>query len=163
MNKPNLDGICVLVDGGCLNNNKPVSERSMYGSLMVYYNGQPVNFTLYDKEYHYGDQGGRRCTIPSVDGWASNNLAELEMVSEALDYVTGLERRAQAKGSTLPVVTIMSDSEFALGMASGAMKVGKKTDQSIADIVTEIRVKVSKCSAIFQHVDNVWVKSVLGH
>ena len=43
MNTPNLTGICVLVDGGCYNNNRPVSERKMYGSMTVL----PLNVTPY--------------------------------------------------------------------------------------------------------------------
>jgi ribonuclease HI len=155
MNTPKLEGICVLVDGGCLNNNRPVSERSMYGSLTVYYNGKRVESTI----------DNAKCLVHRVEiepnGAASNNIAEVTMVMKALNYVVELMRRSPH--NLHGKVTILSDSELALGLVSGAMKPGGKTSDEWKRMVGVARDKAILTGATFQHVDNLWVKTQLGH
>jgi ribonuclease HI len=157
--KPNLDGVCVLVDGGCLNNNKPVSERKMYGSLTVFHNGRQVQSTLAcggTALVHRFLQHPDRTNI-------TNNQSELDTLHAGLLYVSALRERTEDSGRHLPAVTVMSDSEFALGMASGAMKLNAKSHAELHAKVAQIRVLAEKLPVIFQHVDNRWVKEVLGH
>jgi len=160
MNNNLPSGVCVLVDGGCLNNNKPVSDRVMYGSMTVFFNGNQVVST-------YGDMPTalvHKFDIDHQEEWASNNLAELLTMEHALSYVDELHNRSRK----VVEVTILCDSNLALGYASGTMKVGKKVDQSIRQSrmaldgmnieLERLGVKVN-----YQHVDEGWVKSVLGH
>lgn len=157
------EGICVLVDGGCLNNNLPVMERSMYGSMTVFSNRKQVTSTA--------SMGVRVVKHTwtferAEEGHASNQLAELMILANGLEYVASLQKRVD-DGRKL-AVTILSDSEYALGMAQKVMKPGKRAE---ADTLTAIQAIFGAIDAVqdagvelkFQHVDNVWVKSVLGH
>lgn len=162
MNKPNLDGICVLVDGGCLNNNhKDAAERQMYGSMTVFHNGKQVQST------HW--QGGVGVTHSfqfngqSKSENRSNNQAELETLIEGLLYIDDLRKRVEQQGRKLDTITVLCDSEFAVGLASGAMKLNKKSHKDLHTAVALIQSAKANVNVIFQHVDNMWVKSVLGH
>jgi ribonuclease HI len=167
MNTPNLSGVSVLVDGGCRNNNRPVSERNMYGSFTVFNGGTQVASTWEDKQ----ELIHRRtydCPHTKQDASAnvSNNQAELEVLLEALEYVDELNGRLKEAGKEPLVVTILSDSEFALGMASKAMKLKSTSHQDLRvtiGLIHSMIDNVPNVKVVFQQVDNLWVKSVLGH
>lgn len=169
--EPVLDGICVLVDGGCLNNQKPVSERSMYGSLTVFNGGKQVESTVYtqvDNVQHCDIAYVHKFTIADAYNHASNNMAEVVMVRKAIEYVHTLAQRMAAKGQKLDSVTVMSDSEWALGVVTGVYKIKAQNEVAFHnDLATLKHVKGLLeglgCTVIFQHVNNLWVKSVLGH
>lgn len=57
----------------------------------------------------------------------------------------------------------MCDSEYAVGMASKSMKLSKKSHQDLYIALGESRAMLDNVNIIFQYMDNVWVKSVLGH
>jgi ribonuclease HI len=159
MNTPQLEGISVLVDGGCRNNNKPVNERKMYGSFTVFHNGKRM-----ESEYQDIKLITHHIEFPHDEGdHASNQLAELYALGEALGYVSALQLRMQKKERKLDIVTVMSDSEFALGLASKAMKLNIKSHPDMVDAVQGVQDLAAITNVIFQHVDNLWVKSVLGH
>ena len=166
MNKPDLTGICVLVDGGCLNNNKPVSERSMYGSMRLFKDGIHVQATCpvdnASKRIHH------RYNIPAICDHASNNLAEVVMLRIGMEYVHKLVNRMREQGQKLDSITVMSDSEWALSVVTGAYKIKACNEIPFNNDLQSIKhlkgiVEQEGCSIIFQHVDNLWVKSVLGH
>jgi ribonuclease HI len=170
MNTPNLDGICVLVDGGCLNNNKPVTERSMYGSMTVFNGGKQVESSvdLYHTEPQDETKLIHKYDIMDMYQHASNNMAEVVMVRTAVEYVYALVKRMAAKGRTLTSVTVMSDSEWALCVATGAYKIKPQNEIAFHNDLTTLKhvkglVEELGCTINFQHVNNLWVKTVLGH
>jgi ribonuclease HI len=158
MTTPNLEGICVLVDGGCLNNNRPMAERKMYGSLTVFHNGKQIESTIQDRKslVHHFEEADF-----GVED-KSNNVAEMQMMLIALNYVMALIQRTD-KINLFGKVTVMSDSQIALGLVSGEMRPGKKTSDAWKSGAGVAHDKATVTGVTFQHVDNVWVKSVLGH
>ena len=172
MNTPNLEGISVLVDGGCLNNNKPVVERSMYGSLTAFCDGKQVVTT----HHVLGPvEQDIKCvvhkySIPAVNGHASNNMAEVVMLRRAMEYILSVVHRqiSQPNPKKLDLVTVMSDSEWALGVVTGAYKIKAANEVHFHNDLTSIQhiksaLEKHGVTVVFQHVDNLWVKSVLGH
>ena len=158
------EGICVLVDGGCHNNNRPVNERSMYGSMTVLNRGKQVvsrwgnapELTGTVHTFHYELE----------DGHASKNLAELLTLECGLTYILNLKRRPCK--TPITAVTILCDSQLALGYADGSFKVGKTVHPTMKAHYNAIAAKVREVQKAgvelkFKHVDNQWVKSVLGH
>ena len=110
-----MRNIQIVVDGGCRGNNAH-AERSMYGSMAVLCNGKPVDFT-----YKGGCiVGGYHAQIGPAKGVYSNNVAELEMLCNALLYAHELLSRWKM-GKT-DVLYIVSDSEVALGWVKGTNK-----------------------------------------
>lgn len=162
MNTSELTGICVLVDGGCHKNNKPVSERSMYGSYTVLHDGKQIKSTAVS-----GVVDVIHTQPYETTGHASNQLAELLAMRDALAYVIASNLRCATSGKEGCDVTILSDSEYALGHAQ-TFKPGKgaadetiKLSQDLKLLAGQIKKAGHKVS--FQHVDNGWVKTVLGH
>ena len=160
----NSEGICVLVDGGCLNQNKPVSERTIYGSLKVFHNGKPVESTRADNKglVH------RMSFVPDDDGVIHNQRAELKAMAVALRYVELLRDRMQGTNNPLTAITILSDSEYAIGWGSGAYKGNKATADVVRNYNTRFEttrnnLKYQRVEVRFQHVPEAWVKTQLGH
>jgi ribonuclease HI len=172
MNTPKLDGICVLVDGGCLNNNKPVSERSMYGSMTVFSGGKQVESNI-----SVGNTHSAVASVGIMHRWefdlhqqkASNNIAEVLMVHIAVQYLCTLIHRMTDKGQAMPTtLTVLSDSEWALGVATHQYKAKPDTLSVLGDELGKIDaavewLKTKGVTLNFTHVNNLWVKSVLGH
>ena len=164
MNTPNLDGISVLVDGGCLNNNKPMSERSMYGSLTVFCGERQVKSTYEDKKQLIHRRSYDTLhTKQDASANISNNQAELETMLDGLLYVDELQKRMAEQDKEPVTVTVLCDSQFAVGLASRAAKLNKKSHRDLHDTLNLIHAELGNVDVVFQHVDNRWVKSVLGH
>ena len=174
MNTPQTiqEGICVLVDGGCLNNNKPVSERKMYGSMTVFYNGKQVESTIefFAEPYYRETKCIHKYNLMDRGEHASNNMAEVVMIRTALEYVLNLilRQEQQQNPRKLDAITVMSDSEWALNVVTGAYKIKAQNEIAYDNELTTINyikamLEKRNITLIFQHVDNVWVKSVLGH
>jgi ribonuclease HI len=166
MNTPKLDGICVLVDGGCLNNNKPVSDREMYFSLKVYHNGKPVKST-----WAQISAIQHRLTIavrPEMGDQINNQVAELLAMEAALSYATSLRDRMQGTSTPLTAITILQDSEYGLGWGSGSYKGNSKTSDFVRTEATQCAslrryLKEKLVEVTYQHVPEAWVKTQLGH
>jgi hypothetical protein len=164
MDTPKLDGICVLVDGGCLNQNKPVSERTIYGSLKVYYNGKPV---LSEWAQHKALQH-KMGFEADVDGVVHNQRAELKAMEVAMRYVELLRDRMQGTSNPLTAITILSDSEYALGWGAGDYQGDKRTADVVKDYSTRFgcwraKLEYQRVKVTYQHVPEAWVKTQLGH
>ena len=160
------EGVCVLSDGGCLNNNKPIAERSMYGSTTVFNNRKQVASVLYDGRTAVQHEFEFEHDIDAQD-WASNQLAELLAALEAINYAGQLAERRTKQGAAPLTITILSDSEYALGHAQ-TWRPDKKAhhDTITASQALKDSVRYAQnygATLKFQHVDNVWVKSILGH
>lgn len=167
-------GICVLVDGGCLNNNKPVSERSMYGSMTVFYNGKQVASRYFVNIEHIEEMFGEGDpklihTFDITGDNASNNYAEVAMLRTALRYAWQLVARMGFDEKEIPGdITVMSDSEWALSIITGAYKLKAQNQAAYNNLLADVNhynhaLVQHGCDVIFQHVNNLWVKSVLGH
>jgi len=131
----------------------------MYGSLVVLKDGKPVAST-----YNGNQEVIHRFDIMPVGERVTNNAAELVMIRTALKYVRQLiERHCKPLD-----ILIVSDSEWALKLVTGAYKLGNKTAVEYHNFLTDIKwdkahLESAGCTILFQHVANEWVKSVLGH
>jgi ribonuclease HI len=158
------DGICVLVDGGCRNNNLPVMERSMYGSLTVFHHRKQVVSRWGNAPELTGIK--HEFPLELQDDWASNNLAELKMMENALTYIMNLKRRESNRPITQ--LTVVTDSALAQGFAAGTMKPNNKSHQALHNSYKTIcaamrELKQMGVEVQFVHAHNEWVKRILGH
>ena len=154
-------GVCVLVDGGCLNNNKPVTERHMYGTLTVFCDRTQVASTWFVQQVETKQLKHRFELGMSEDGHASNNLAELMMLDYALSYLA--ELKARATGRTMPTITIITDSEWAMNVMTGDYHLKASSHQSLKSYADMVKGNFQHNRYDVRHADNVWVKSILGH
>lgn len=166
-------GVCVLVDGGCLNNNKPVDERKMYGSLTVFREGRQVpSRYVVDVDDLLKDKGTQlvwKFSLAEQQGWASNNLAEVIMIRTALRYLwQRIERAICTEKPHYKEFLVMSDSEWALGVVTGQFKIKAANELVYHNFLADIQhytadLKKHGVTVTYQHVNNQWVKQVLGH
>ena len=157
------EGFAVLADGGCRNNQGPVSDREMYGSIKVYHNGKPIR-----SEWAQHVDTQHTMQFDHKDGHASNQVAELIAMECALTYAYRLRDRRACQGKDLTAITILDDSEYALGWGSGAYKGNKDTKALVLkykEIFSGLRtqLKDNQVDVRFQHVPESWVKTQLGH
>jgi ribonuclease HI len=154
MNTPDLKGICVLVDGGCRNNQGPVEDREMYGSMTVFHNNTQVESSVYGKQLIH------KFTFPAQEEWSSNNLAELMMLEQAFQYIVDVRGRSPRVGN----VVILTDSLWAASVADGSYKINKNAAPGLKKAAARVRSLFLTIQGVeIKHVDNLWVKSILGH
>jgi hypothetical protein len=147
-------------------------ERSMYGSMQILHNDKRVESTVYS-----GEVNARVCSVAYVhqvqfelhNQSASNNIAEVLILHEGVQYLVGLVGRMKDQKKNLPThVTVLSDSEWGLGMVTHAYKPKPETREKLGEELDKIDaaveyLKKQGVAVNFQPVDNLWVKSVLGH
>ena len=158
-------GITILCDGGCHNNQLPTSERQMYGSFAVWNDGKRItSITHNDETSHdvYSWQCDTELWNSSIHGInPSNNIAELEMFISALRYLSDIAERSNPIKVRTTQVRILTDSEFVRGQMNGDKSKSLNTRQHV-ELARELLAS-SPWKPTIVHVDNRWVKQVLGH
>lgn len=159
-------GITIVVDGGCLNNQFPTSERHMYGSFAVYVNGKRSETITYQNEKHTSsfkwecDDTFWLESLPDVP--PSNNVAEMEMFCGAISYLDELSSRTQPEMVDKTKVRILTDSALVVGYLTDNWKVKSPHLKLHVEQARQGYLKL-KWMVDIRHVDNLWVKSILGH
>jgi ribonuclease HI len=160
-----VNGITIVTDGGCLNNQFPASKRHMYGSMAVFDNGirlETVPFQGKDHTRSIRWECDDKLWIENMpDVPASNNVAELQMLIKAMVYLQELAGRSTMNTIAMTKVRILMDSQLVIGFIRG----NKCKSSHLIEHVHVARKLFSICSwkkEIF-HVENAWVKTVLGH
>ena len=155
------EGITIVVDGGCTNNQLPEKARTMYGSFAVFFNGKRV-----EKITHYGmtvphqykwecDMTEWHKTFPAIP--ATNNVAECEMLAQALAYAVRIMKAPQYHN-----ILFMGDSQVVEAYVNGS-KVGKDA-KHLAEYQDVISTTFKdNPNFLFKHIDEKAVKAILGH
>ncbi len=146
-------GIVVLVDGGCLNN-QAVDKRHAYGSVSVFMDGKRQKMTYRD------EKGIEHKTQQARVEWGSitNNQAEFKTAIVGISWIREFYGRL---GKMMPV-TVCSDSELVVNTVKGINKKFKVPE--IAALAGELRERLEELPMVtFEYVDNLTVKSLLGH
>lgn len=147
------NGIVILCDGGC-SNNQTAAKRKAYGSIATFVNGQR-------KTMHYHDpltntqQAREQVRIDW--GMVTNNQAEFKTVLAALGFVRELNHRSQPA----PIV-ILSDSALVVGFADGTNKKAKVPE--IAALASELKDRLRELPNVtLQHAPRELMVEFLGH
>jgi ribonuclease HI len=163
MSLPILDnGITIVVDGGCFNNQLPVDQRKMYGSFQLYIDGKKPKCVHFNGAAHAQglvkweyDSELWANTVPEVP--PTNNVAECEMMLMAISYLYELAKRTTKQ----PLVRLVTDSTLVTGFVKGnkaKVKHLKPYREALREKYAGLPFQVS-C----EHASGEWVKSVLGH
>ena len=153
-------GLAIVVDGGCTNNNLPEPARCMYGSFAVFLDGKRVekvthNEKVWDNQYRW------ECDMPewrSTGIPATNNVAECEMMCQALSYAIRI-----TKNPKYSEILLMGDSAVVEAYTKKDSKVGKDAGH-LAEYQKMISGRFQSHPYFsFRHLDEKVVKSILGH
>jgi ribonuclease HI len=165
-----METIYLYVDGGCLANGKEGAQ--MYWSLGIKRNsGEVKEFTFDGKRLPNPFKFDRSFFDDKtlLDGHNTNNIAELLAVHAALFYIKGLVRRyelAQSKLHEHVRFEIVSDSEYAIGVVTGAY-VPKKNKRIVEENVGLFNglndVDTEYPFIAFSHAPREKIVEILGH
>lgn len=161
-----LTGIAIVVDGGCTNNQLPANARTMYGSFAVFLNGKRIErVTHYDKVHDHqyrweADMPMWRETTPDCP--PTNNVAECEMMVQALAYAERVTANPKNAGKTINIA-FLGDSQVVEAYTKAGSKVGKDAKHlTLHHDAINARFQTHS-NFSFTHMNEQTVKGILGH